>query len=80
MEERIAKLAKEKADNLVYDEETRRLQLTAESARIGDSVVIPGDGYADDIKASLKDEVEDTWSDMDETEHDPSAGEDWEDM
>lgn len=80
MEERIAKLAKEKADNLVYDEETRRLQLTAESARIGDSVVVPGDGYADDIKASMKDEVEDTWSDMDETEDDPSTGEDWEDM
>lgn len=77
MEEKITKLAKEKADSLIYDAESRRLQLTAESSPIGDLVVVPDDKYAE----SVKDAVEDTWSDMDNPSEDTSSGsEEWDDM
>lgn len=75
MEEMIAKLEKGKADSIIYDAETRQLQLTAENAPIGDAVMVPSDDYGD----KLKEAVEDSWSDMDSSE-DTQGGEDWADM
>lgn len=73
MEGRIAQLAKEKADNLVYDSETRRLQLTAENALIGNAVVVPADDY------SGGDNPGEDWGDM-ESKDDSDGGEEWGDM
>lgn len=73
MEERIAQLAKEKADNLVYDSETRRLQLTAENALIGNAVVVPADDY------SCGDNPGEDWGDMG-SKDDSDDGEEWSDM
>lgn len=75
MEEMIAKLEKGKADSIIYDAETRQLQLTAENAPIGDAVTVPSDDYGD----KLKEAVEDSWSDMESSE-DAQGGEDWADM
>lgn len=63
-----------KADNLVYDKDSRDLQLVSGETTIGDAVRVPSDGYADKIAEA----VEDTWSDMDDT-IDDGAGE-WETM
>lgn len=64
-----------KADNLIYDEETRHLRLTSDGAEIGDAVTVPGDSF----------EAEDgelPWSDMSSGETagtaDPVAS--WEQM
>lgn len=77
IEEKIAKLAREKADGLVYDAETRKLQMTSENERIGDAVVVPGDGYADEIK----DAVASVWSDMAEASRAAAVNqEEWSDM
>lgn len=76
---KVAKLQKEKADNLSYDKETRRLRLTADGAEIGDEVVVPADDYAggtgDD---SGWDDMGDGWDDMDGSGG--SGDEYWEDM
>lgn len=77
IEEKIAKLVREKADGLAYDSESRRLQMTAENEPIGDVVVVPGDGYADEIK----DAVAAAWSDMTEVSRAASVNqEEWSDM
>lgn len=77
IEEKIAKLAREKADGLAYDSESRRLQMTAENEPIGDVVVVPGDGYVDEIK----DAVAAAWSDMTEVSRAASVNqEEWSDM
>lgn len=80
MDEKIAKLQKEKADNLTYDKETRKLQLTADGEVIGNDVTVP----ADDFSSSSDDE----WGDMEEdggwgdmTGHGGgSSNQDWEAM
>ena len=77
IEEKIAKLSREKADGLTYDSESRRLQMTAEDEPIGDAVVVPDDGYADDIK----DAVAAAWSDMAEVSRVAVMNrEEWSDM
>lgn len=64
-----------KADNISYDEETRKLQLTANGEVLGDAVVVPSDNYAEEIG----NEVEDSWSSM--TEPDDGGSDDsWEPM
>ena len=73
MTEELAK----KADNLTYDEETRKLQLISgeEKLPLGDAVTVPSDTYANEIA----ERVEDTWSEM--TETDETGGFDmWEPM
>lgn len=65
LDEKVAKLQKEKADNVTYDKETRKLRLTADGVHIGDEVTVPADGY------SCNGEGGDGWDDM---------GEGWGDM
>lgn len=43
---RVDALQKEKADNLTYDAQTRKLSLTADGAAVGDAVTVPGDNYS----------------------------------
>lgn len=64
-----------KADGISYDDETRKLQLTANGEAVGDAVVVPSDSYAEDIES----EVEDSWSPMTEPD-DVSSAEAWEPM
>ena len=66
----IEHIQKSKADSLVYHDESRTLQLTAEGTKIGLPVVVPADDYAD--------EVEDSWTDM--TDPEDSGSESWEPM
>lgn len=58
-------------DGLKYDEETRKLWLTADGETVGEAVTIPSDDYADSF--------EDTWSDMTEPTEDDGETE-WENM
>lgn len=44
--EQIVKLQKEKADGLLYDEDTRELQLTADGDPIDEAVIVPGDNFS----------------------------------
>jgi len=78
VDEDITKISEDiakKADGLIYDAETRALQLKSGDAVIGDAVTVPSDEYSEDIA----DEVEDTWSDM--TDADETDGnEAWEPM
>lgn len=81
LDAKVDKLQKEKADNLSYDAETRRLRLTADGAEIGNEAIVPADDYAggsgDD---SGWDDMGDGegWDDMDGS---GGAGEEfWEDM
>lgn len=62
-----------KADGLSYDEDSRNLQLKSGEDLIGNQVRVPSDSYAEEIS----DKVDDTWSDMEDSEED--AG-DWEPM
>lgn len=62
-----------KADGLSYDKDTRDLRLKSGDDVIGDPVRVPSDEYADKIAEN----VEDTWSDMEDGDED--AGE-WEPM
>lgn len=65
----------EKADNLLYNDETRELQLKSGEELVGDKVIVPADRYAKDIA----DAIEDEWSGMDEPDG-TTDGENWESM
>lgn len=45
------------ADNLIYDDDTRKLQLVADGAPIGDAVIVPSDGYTGG-ETSVADQME----------------------
>lgn len=76
LDAKVTKLQKEKADNVVYDAETRKLRLTAEGALIGDEVTVPSDDYAGGTGGG----GDSDWGDMDDT-GESGGGEDiWEDM
>lgn len=79
LDEKVAKLQKEKADNVTYDKETRKLRLTADGVHIGDEVTVPADDY------SCNGESGDGWDDMGEGWGDMTGpggdgDEHWEDM
>ena len=65
----------EKADNLLYNDETRELQLKSGEELVGDKVIVPADRYEKDIA----DAIEDEWSGMDEPDG-TTDGENWESM
>lgn len=69
--ERVDKLQKEKADNLTYNRETRKLQLTADGTAIGNDVTVPSDIHVPGSGDS-------SWSDM--TAPGGVSNEVWEDM
>ena len=64
-----------KADNISYDDETRKLQRVSNGEAIGDAVTVPSDKYAEDIE----DKVEDSWSSMTDPD-DGDMEEEWEPM
>lgn len=81
LDAKVNKLQKEKADNLSYDTETRRLRLIANGSEIGDEAIIP----ADDYSGGAGDDS--NWDDMGEGERGDgmsgsggAGGEVWEDM
>lgn len=69
--EKVDKLQKEKADNLTYNRETRKLQLTADGTAIGNDVTIPSD-------IPIPGSGDSSWSDM--TAPGGVSNEVWEDM
>ena len=72
---RIDALQKGKADSLSYDSSTRKLNLTAQGAAIGESVTVPADDYDGGGSG------DETWEDMtDNEESDTSGSEEWEPM
>lgn len=79
LDEKVTKLQKEKADNVVYDKETRKLRLTAEGVAIGDEVTVPSDDYAGGTGTGGGD-GESGWDDMTGTDTDSGGDEYWEDM
>lgn len=81
----IEQLEKGKADSLIYDDDTRELQLTAEGAPIGDIVIVPSDDYSggsdDGEWGDMEDDSGDQWDDMDEPDTPPDDDDAyWEDM
>lgn len=82
LDEKVDKLQKEKADNLTYDKENRKLQLTADGERIGNDVTIPDDDYSggsgDDEWGDMEDEG--GWGSMDNPNAGGTSDETWEDM
>lgn len=65
-----------KADNLSYDKEKCTLQLKSGNATIGEAVTVPSEEYSEDIAK----EVEDTWSDMTDSDDDAGGNDAWETM
>ena len=82
LDEKVANLQKEKADNLTYDKETRKLQLTADGERIGNDVTVPDDDYSGGSGDDEWEDMEDKggWGDMDNPSAGGSDDEYWEDM
>lgn len=78
LDEKVTKLQKEKADNVIYDKETRKLRLTAEGTGIGDEVTVPADDYAGGDSGEGWDDMGEGWGDMDGSGG--SGDEYWEDM
>lgn len=70
---------KKKADGLMYDSETRMLQLKSEGLPIDEAVVVPPPTYYEEVYEEAAREVEDTWCDM--TAPDDGGSDDpWESM
>lgn len=64
-----------KADNITYDEMSRELSLTSDGEKIGNTIIVPGDGFIADMRAA----VEDEWRSMTATSEDEDV-EIWEAM
>lgn len=74
LDQQVAELKKQKADNLTYDPENRKLQLKADGEKIGTEVTVPADDYNCGGSGSGG-----SWSDMDKPSKDDDS-EVWEDM
>lgn len=75
LDAKVTKMEMEKADDMVYDKETRKLQLTAKGVKIGTKATIPADDYAGGGTGS---DGSSDWDDM--TDGDADGNETWEDM
>lgn len=70
----VAGLKQNKVDNLLYNNETRKLQLRSGITKVGRPVTVPANTYAKDVSDSF----EDIWYDM--ADEKPIDGDVWQDM
>lgn len=80
LNDKVTQLQKEKADNVVYDPESRKLRLTADGSEIGNEVIVPADDYSGGGGDGDEgwDDMGDGWDDM--SGSGGTGDEEWEDM
>lgn len=78
LDAKVTKLEAGKADDLMYDKSSRKLQLTAKGVKIGTAATVPSDDYAGGGSSSGGGDSSD-WDDMD-GDSDGGGNETWDDM